>query len=142
MNATTQPKPTLDQRRARHAWQAVHDTKQHIGCHQKQDEKKFGVNARKLPVRIMASGLGQALAFLKAKDSAPGLLIEIADWVLDKRANPDSNREKPKDDALLQSVITSDSDFLRAATEEVLAYLQWLVRFAEAEGLTDSEGEQ
>ena len=30
-------------------------------------------------------------------------------------------------------------DFLRRATDEVLAYLQWLTRFAEAEGLTEGE---
>jgi CRISPR-associated protein Cmr5 len=132
----------LDQRRARHAWQAVQDAKNRAGCHKKNNFDDFCGNARKLPVRIMASGLGQALAFLKAKDSAPGLLIEIADWVLHQRANPDSERDKPADDALLRAVIGGDSDFLRTATEEVLAYLQWLVRFVEAEGSKDREGEQ
>ncbi len=141
MNATPQATPTLDQRRASHAWQAVQGAKHQTGCHKGQDSKKFGSNARKLPVRIMASGLGQAMAILKAKGYAPGLLIETADWVLDKRAHPDSRTDKPQDDALLQAVIGGDSDFLRAATDEVLAYLQWLVRFAEAEGLTDTEGE-
>ena len=29
---------------------------------------------------------------------------------------------------------SSDSDFLRRATDETIAYLQWLNRFAEAEG--------
>ena len=53
--------------------------------HAKQDPKKFGGQAKKLPIRIMAAGLGQALAFLKAKDYAPGLLAELADWVLIKR---------------------------------------------------------
>jgi len=139
--AEKQKPPTLDQRRARHAWQAVQDAKQRQGCHAKQEPKKFGGQARKLPIRIVASGLGQALAFLKSKDYAPGLLCEIADWVLDKRIHADSTNEKPGDDALLRHVIDGNSDTLRRATDEVLAYLAWLNRFAEAEGLTEAEGE-
>ncbi|MCI0427400.1 MAG: type III-B CRISPR module-associated protein Cmr5 [Nitrospiraceae bacterium] len=139
MSTTPQAKQTLDQRRARHAWQAVQAAKKQEGCHEMQDPKKFGGQARKLPIRIMASGLGQALAFLKAKNNAPGLLVEIADWVLDKRANPESKKAKPGDDALLNQIITGTSDFLRRTTDEVLAYLLWLNRFAEAEGLTEGE---
>ena len=139
MSASTQAKPTLDQRRARHAWEAVQAAKKKEGCHENQDPKKFGGQSRKLPIRIMASGLGQSLAFLKAKGYAPGLLIEIADWVLDKRANPDRKEEKPKDDALLQHVINGTPDALRCSTDEVLTYLQWLNRFAEAEGLMEGE---
>jgi CRISPR-associated protein Cmr5 len=87
----------------------------------------------------MASGLGQALAFLKAKDYAPQLLREIGDWVLDKRADPASAKPKPSDDALIRKIIESDSDFLRRATDETLAYLQWLNRFAEAEAPPEGE---
>jgi CRISPR-associated protein Cmr5 len=128
-------KPTLDQRRARHAWEAVLSAKSGKGF------KDFCGQATRLPIRIMASGLGQALAFLKAKDYAPQLLKEIGDWVLDKRADPTSVKPKPSDDALIRKIIASDSDFLRRATDETLAYLQWLNRFAEAEEPpTPSEG--
>lgn len=122
-------KPTLDQRRAKHAWQAVTTAKQ-----KEAGFKDFCMHARRLPMRIMASGLGQALAFLKAKDYAPQLLEELGDWVLDKRANPASTKPKPNDEALLRQIIEKDSDFLRRATDETIAYLQWLNRFAEAEG--------
>jgi CRISPR-associated protein Cmr5 len=141
MSTTESVAKTLDQRRAHHAWHAVQNAKNGVGPHKNQDPKKFGGQARKLPVRIMASGLGQALAFLKAKGYAPGLLIELADWVLDKRHNPESQEPKPDDTALLKRIINSDADFLRRATDEALAYLQWLIRFAEAEGLTDTEGD-
>ncbi len=129
---TTTPhaQPSLDQRRAGHAWQAIQRAK---GC---ESPKKFGGQAKKLPVRIMASGLGQALAFLKAKKYAPGLIAELSDWIA-TRIPPAASG--PKD--LLERVIKSDSDFLRRATDEVLAYLQWLNRFAEAEGLTEGENE-
>jgi CRISPR-associated protein Cmr5 len=128
-------KPTLDQRRAQHAWKAVRV----VVDENKEKAKKFGGQAKKLPTRIIASGLGQALAFLKAKGYAPDLLIALGDWVLDKRANPASTKPKPKDDTLLQAVISGTSDFLRRATDETLAYLLWLNRFAEAEKLTEGE---
>lgn len=123
---------TLDQRRACHAWEAVQRAKQKHDPHQKQDPKKFGGQAKKLPTRIMTAGLGQALAFLKAKDYAPGLLAEISDWV-NHRIPPRPN--EPKD--LLERIVKGDADFLRRATDEVLAYLLWLNRFAEAEGLKE-----
>lgn len=122
---------TLEQRRAAHAWDAVQRAKKG------EEPKKFGGQAKKMPVRIMASGLGQALAFLKAKGYAPLLLETLGDWVLDKRLNPKSTTSCPKDDALLKTILDKDSDFLRQATDETLAYLQWLNRFAEAEGLCD-----
>src|SRR5262249_40567465 len=93
--------------------------------------------AKKLPNRILAAGLGQALAFLAAKQqkkpSLKKLLDNLTDWVLTKRP---LRGEKPK--SLMDSIIYGNSDFLRRATEETLAYLQWLNRFAEAELGTDT----
>jgi len=132
-NATKAERKTLDQRRAEHAWQAVQVAKNNKDV----DFEKFHGQAKKLPVRIIASGLGQALAFLKAKNYAPKLLVALGDWVLDKRINPDSKKPEPDDMALLKAVVEGDAEFLRWATDEVLAYLQWLNRFADAEG---SEG--
>jgi CRISPR-associated protein Cmr5 len=133
-------KPTLEQRRADHAWKAagaIADRKAAGAGADKSEEakRKFGGQARKLPTRIIASGLGQALAYLKAKGYAPDLLAALGDWVLDKRDNPDSKAARPKDDALLLAVIGGNADFLRRATDEVLAYLLWLNRFVEALGL-------
>jgi CRISPR-associated protein Cmr5 len=146
MNTKPQAKPTLDQRRANHAWHVVREM---VAAHVKagpdgkpvanETAKKFGGQAKKLPTRIMAAGLGQALAFLRAKDYAPQLLMAIADWVLDKRGNPASSKAKPTDSALLLEIVKGTSEFLRRATDETLAYLLWLNRFAEAEGLTQGE---
>ncbi len=68
---TANNRPTLDQRRARHAWEAVKRAKLRAGPHAKQDPKKFGGQAKKLPTRIMAAGLGQALAFLEGQRLRP-----------------------------------------------------------------------
>ena len=127
---------TLDQRRASHAWEAVQRAKKGEGTHKNQVPKKFGGQAKKMPVRIMASGLGQAMAFLRAKNYAPGLVEELSDWVATRIP---LKAAESRD--LLERVIKGESDFLRRATDEVLAYLQWLNRFAEAEGLTEGDNE-
>lgn len=124
---------TLDQRRAKHAWDAIQRAKGG------KNGKKYGGQAKKLPTRIMTAGLGQALAFLKAKGYAPELLQDVGHWVLEMRGNEGSKAARPPDDALITKIISSDSDFLRRVTQETLAYMQWLNRFAEAEGLTDEE---
>lgn len=139
---------TRDQRRAKHAMQAVEavlakfpptvtPTTQGQKSTPHEKAKKFGGQARKLPTRIVASGLGQALAFLKAKDYAPDLLVALGDWVINKPADG-FNRPgaKPKDDDLLKAVILGTSDYLRQTTDEALAYLQWLNRFCEANDLS------
>jgi CRISPR-associated protein Cmr5 len=129
-------KKTIDQRRAEHAWKTVELA---LKIRDQKDQKKFGGQAKKLPARVVTSGLGQALAFLKAKNYAPLLLQRIADWVLNKRQDPKSERLEPGDDALLQRIVQGDSDFLRRATDEVLAYILWVNRFAEANGLSEDE---
>jgi CRISPR-associated protein Cmr5 len=133
-------KPTLDQRRAPHAWQAVEEVKQF----DPKRAKEYGGHAQKLPTRIMAAGLGQALAFILAKAADPNsrehkphvqkVHDHLTDWVIKER-----KLGAAKPDSLLHSIIAGDSDFLRRATDEALAYLLWLNRFAEAEGLTEGE---
>ena len=50
---TSQSKPTIEQQRAKHAWQAVERLK--VGS---QAADAYAREAKKLPVRIMTSGLG------------------------------------------------------------------------------------
>ena len=129
--------PTLDQRRARHAWDAVARIRNDPKA--RSSASSYAREAKRLPVRILTAGLGHALAFLCAKagsgkESAnTALLRDIADWVLDKREKTGSSAERPKSNALIEKIVTSDAAFLQIATDEVLAYLQWLTRFAEAE---------
>jgi len=74
--------------------------------------------------------LGQALAFLKAKDYTPDLLEALGEWVLKKRTQT----------ALLEAVIQGNADSMREYTAETLAYLVWLNRFCEAQKLSDDTG--
>ena len=116
--------PTIEQQRAKHAWDQVK-----MLC----DDKKIGREAKKLPTRIITAGLGQSLAFLDAKKETPALLEALNDWT-NKRIP-----ENPGQNGLLQRIIDGDSEFLRRVTDEVMAYMQWYVRFAEAKGLCGSD---
>jgi len=129
----TRPMATLDQRRAAHAWAAIAAAK----ALERSDRDKFGIHAKKLPTRIMASGLGQALAFLLAKKYAPLLVQTINHWVLKREPFPRDNKELGRAAALVETIVQGDATSMRRHTAETLAYLQWLIRFAEAEGLTD-----
>lgn len=133
---------TLDQRRAEHAWNAVTSLAKSIeNGDRKYDSaaEEYAIEAKKLPIRIMGSGLGQALAFIlaKAKDKKPKLKqlhIDLTNWVKER------NLQMPVPDSLMQSIFRGDSSFQRRATDEILAYLQWLNRFIEAEGLKTDGG--
>lgn len=133
---TTDRKQNLDQRRAADAWEKMNSIAHHPDKKRCED---YTGEAHKLPVRIMASGLGQALAFLFAKQKKkPGLvqlLQDLSRWVLVKRIEG-SAIEVPaqKEPDLLQAILASNTDFLRWATDETLAYLQWINRFAEGLG--------
>ena len=120
---------TLDQRRAQHAWQAIENLKKN---YKKNDQETYAREAKKLPMRIMSAGLGQAMAFIRAKASDKPSLIQLhqdlTDWVFQGRK---LSGKAPK--SLLESIVRGNAVFLRRATDEVLAYLEWLNRFAEAE---------
>jgi len=119
------PDQTLDQRRAAHAWKVIQDVK----VAEPSARKEFKIQTKKLPVRIVTSGLGQSLAFLEAKGYARHLREALDDWV----KLPGGNRPARADDRLLMRIVQGSSDDLRFATAECLAYLVWLVRFADAE---------
>lgn len=126
--AKTPATPTLDQKRAKHAWEAVECLR--VGSDEADD---YAREAKKLPVRIMTAGLGQALAFLRAKhQKKKGLTkleADLTDWA---KQRLETARQYG---TLLEAVLGSDSEFLRRATDEMLAYVGWINRFTEAKGL-------
>jgi CRISPR type III-B/RAMP module-associated protein Cmr5 len=121
---------TLDQRRANHAWQVVAKVKR---LPDDNDKKKFKTQVKKMPARILTSGLGPALAFLEAKKVAPDLLAALAGWLKTFPLTRTVRVEPPDQEHLLVYILNGSSEFLRFATAESLAYLQWVVRFTDAE---------
>ena len=123
---------SLEQNRAEAAWKAVQAVKA------KKYEKEYGQLARSAAADVQANGLGQTLAFWRAKgyekgrlkdDKAHGhLLGDVSRWVCQQL------RLDPQAGDLLNWITTkAGTDEYRRATAEALAYLNWLKRFAEAE---------
>jgi CRISPR-associated protein Cmr5 len=113
---------TLEQERAKAAWDKVATVKG------KPWAGKYGQLARSAAADIQANGLGQTLAFWRAKgeEQHKALLAHVSEWV-GRRLNLSGG------DLLQWVVHTADSDGYRRATAEAISFLVWLRRFAEAE---------
>jgi len=120
---------TLEQGRASEAYKYVLEAKEKLG----NKEKEYKSYVKKLPVMIKTNGLGQTLAFIKAKNDTYALIYkQLEDW-LKKCPNSVING-----DDLVKAVISLDSKEYRLATAEALSLLSWLRRFAD--GLIEGEG--
>jgi CRISPR type III-B/RAMP module-associated protein Cmr5 len=127
---TTRIRTTLEQRRAKDAWDVIAILVERTKDRHAED---YARQIRKLPARIKTAGLGQALAFLSAKAEGKGdraeqkVVNDLSIWVLKccGRSGPE----------LLEAIVNGDSLFLMRATEEALAWLRWAKRFCEARGL-------
>ncbi len=118
---------TLQQKRAAHAWVCIEKVPTGV-------QKKYGSLVRGLPALVQSDGLGQTLAFLKAKAGGKPdkehmvVYNHISAWI--------SQELGPQDDLLEWLLLQSTPDY-RRATAEVLAYLGWIKRFAEAKDWQD-----
>jgi CRISPR-associated protein Cmr5 len=128
----TKPKE-IDRDRAAFAWDKI--------CHTKKNQsdnfhKKYGSLARKMPTLIQVNGLAQTLAFLKDKakenDHQNLMVKNLSEWICN-RFNLGTG------DLLSEHILKMDSQHYRLITNESLAFLQWLKRFAEAELGTEED---
>ncbi|MBC7319182.1 type III-B CRISPR module-associated protein Cmr5 [bacterium] len=100
------------------------------------DEKKkkeYRSYIRRLPTMILTNGLGQALAFVVAKSengNAYKLIYkQLTNYMKSKYI---TKIQMPQDEKeFLKWVISCDSQTYRYITQEILAFLNWLKRFAE-----------
>jgi len=122
---------TLDQKRAAAAWKAVEEV-----CDE-ESGKKYTAWVRKTPSLILTNGLGQTLAFLRAKGKGDNaseyqrVYNHLSEWVL-PHLDPNIPNNPTERRKLLEWLLRQDSHVYRQATAEALAYINWLKRFAEA----------
>lgn len=122
MTETVSKQRSLEQERAAHAYEAVKNAKG-------KKDKELKSLARSAPASIQSNGLGQTLAFWKAKKEEHHLALysALSGWL--KKQLPLTN-----DLDLLEWIATTATSLqYRQATAEALAYLNWYKRFAEAE---------
>lgn len=115
---------TLDQDRAADAISQVNNLN---GV----DQKKFANLCKGFPAMIIANGLGQSLAFLNEKKESEykKLYDVITKWLTARNV-----LDKVGGDKFLKSLSESSIEEYRMATQEALAYLQWLKRIAAGVG--------
>lgn len=115
-----------EQERAKKAWDLVSSIKRdHI--------EDYASLAKSAPVMILTNGLGQTLAFFISKGKGNqqySLMYEhLNAWLSDKVV---WSKNEDIDDNLIERVIHEKSQGYRMATEEALAFLAWVKRFATA----------
>jgi len=116
---------SLEQERAKKAWEYVRQVKE------EKYAKEYGQLAKSAPADIQANGLGQTLAFWRAKAKKDAhykaLLDHASAWVMGQM------KQQHRDGLLCWIMAKASTDDYRRATAEAIAFLNWLKRFAEAE---------
>lgn len=105
--------------------------------------KNYRAYARKIPQMILSNGLGQTLAFVKSKakngNAYEVLYSQMTDYL---KSDSTARIPRPQDiNELVEWVISLNSYQYRYAIEEILAFLNWVKRFAEGLIETEEEGE-
>lgn len=105
---------TLSQLRAKDAWAVVQKF---------QGDQNFQMHAKRMPMRIRNAGLGQTAAYMKAKGEGIAVYQAVEAWLQTQRLCQTD---------ILTEFRQNNAKAIRLMTAEALAYLEWLVRFADA----------
>lgn len=122
-----QPKLTLDQERAKYAWEKVDEAA-------RTDIEKYTNLAKATPSLIMSSGLMQTLAFLKGKNDRIHdiLLGNISKWLAIRFMGLSEDGQPPRFEMLMEELFRINSSAYMQVTTETMALLRWIRQFADA----------
>lgn len=124
---------TLEQKRADFAWKKIKEVDNKV-------QEEYSSLVKKAPADIQTNGLGQTIAFWRAKGYEKGhpkddgknahaqLLDHLTQWLKSSDA-----LSLPTDNLVEWVSQTAKVNDYRRATTEAIAFLVWLKRFAEAE---------
>jgi len=130
----------LERGRADFAYKCVKQAIENFRDNSKK-QKEYKSYSRKIPTMILSNGLGQTLAFVRAKSETGNaydlIYKQLTEYM--KREHTARIRMPQELVELLEWVISCDSSKYRYITKEILAFLNWLRRFAE--GLIEGEEE-
>lgn len=119
---------TIDQRCAQSAYEAYTKLKEELKNDKEKLEKIFGY-AKKLPMMIIHSGLGNAIMFKYNKDGHNRFHKYFLNWLTGSNLNGNEN-QPPKE---VFDKILSDATSLRYYTTKAMRWLEWFNRFADTE---------
>jgi len=119
---------------AKAASKSIADEEDRLKAEREKKEKlnkEFRSIARSFPTKIQTNGLLVAVAFLDAKDEQHMKLKDaLGNWLYEKDSDVDLTKE----------LVELERDNYRLASQEVMAYAQWVKRFAE--GRWDKDGKE
>lgn len=98
-------------------------------CAQRSQSEDYRAAAKKLPMYIKTNGLGAAMAFMKTKSNT--LYTDVQDWLKKEECTVKPLLNWNQGTELSERLVNIDSSAYRAVTIEVLAFLNWLRRFAD-----------
>ncbi|MDH7482692.1 MAG: type III-B CRISPR module-associated protein Cmr5 [Armatimonadota bacterium] len=114
---------SLEQERAKGAWSKVKEV-----AKDRDIAEEYAQLAKSAPADIQSNGLGQTLAFWRAKKGGHHKKLgeHVSEWVMNQMNQPG----KDLLDWIVNEATTND---YRRATAEAIAFLNWVKRFATAE---------
>jgi len=123
---------TIEQLRAKHALEKICNPDGSV----KELKDKYKSYVSALPANILQNGFGQAMAMELAADKDKGtahkeLYRHIQSWLCDEKTTNPNTPYKGKPELIMAIVNGKQSDYIQAQTE-VMAYLEWLKKFAAA----------
>lgn len=113
--------PTLEQQRARNAWEAC----------EKYDKDHVNI-AKGLPALIMNSGLMQVLAFAHEKGKKHEVVATDLRLWLERRINGEPKASDPGFEAFMKKLMQASPQSYQAINTEAFAWLKWLRQMAAA----------
>lgn len=120
----------LEKGRAEFAYKCVKEAIERLDERKKKDYRSY---VRKIPQMILSNGLGQTIAFIYAKkengDAYDLIYKQFTDYL--KSEATMRIRMSDNENELVKWVISLNSYDYLYATEEILAFLGWLKKFAE-----------
>lgn len=132
----------LERGRAELAYNCVLEAREKFKGEEKEKLlKEYRSYARKIPTMILTNGLGQTLAFIKAKSKGSDengegkgeayelLYLQITEYM--KSESVARISMPPDKGELVEWVISCSSTEYRYITQEIMAFMMWLARFAE-----------
>ena len=111
-------------------------------------KKEYKAYVKKVPALIKMNGLGATFAFIKSKSSDDENKAGYAYALIYKQTAQWLKKDEKKlldigdEGKLIEYIISLESPEYRAVTNEVLAFFNWLRRFAEGLIKEDAESEQ
>lgn len=139
MNDELSPQISIDRKRAKFAYDCAKNGSRIT------KNKEYKAYVKKIPMLIKTNGIAATLAFIKSKsesdESKAGyayklIYQQITDWLKEQPIGiiPEELRERE----LEYAILNLNSNNYRAVTNEALAFLNWLKRFAD--GLIEDKG--